>query len=80
MKTRCGNPNSDRFPFYGGRGINVCRRWLSFENFFRDMGQPPSKKHTLERVDNDGNYEPGNCVWATMKEQCKNRRPRGTST
>jgi len=73
MKTRCTNPNGDDFHLYGGRGISVCERWLnSFENFYADMGSRPEGT-TLDRKDPDGNYEPGNCRWATLAEQNSNR-------
>lgn len=70
MKGRVHNPNNKRFKFYGGRGITICQQWLdSFENFYRDMGQRPHPKLTLHRVNNNGNYCPENCVWATKKVQ-----------
>jgi len=75
IKNRCANENEPAFKNYGGRGIRVCVRWLdSFENFLLDVGRRPSAMHTLERVNNDGNYEPGNVRWATRTEQSRNRR------
>jgi len=74
MKTRCYNPNDSYYNRYGGRGIKVCGRWLnSFENFLEDMGKRPSPKHSIDRINNDGDYEPSNCKWATGVEQIRNR-------
>lgn len=67
-----------RDPYYVAFGIQVCERWTVFENFLTDMGERPSKKHSVDRVKNELGYFPGNCRWATAKEQANNRRPRGT--
>jgi hypothetical protein len=74
MKGRCFNTKNDSYNDYGGRGITVCEQWLKFENFLSDMGERPSADHSIERLDNDGNYEPGNCVWATIDKQSRNKR------
>lgn len=77
MIARCENPRKQHWAHYGGRGIRVCARWRkSFEAFFADMGRKPAPNHSIDRIDVDGNYEPGNCRWATQAEQIKNRRPR----
>lgn len=74
MIQRCTNPKRESWHLYGGRGIKVCERWRIFKDFAFDMGPRPSMKHTLDRMNPNGNYEPGNCRWATPKEQTETRR------
>jgi hypothetical protein len=74
MRQRCNNPRHKQYPEYGGRGIRVCARWEVFENFATDMGPRPPGDYSVERVDNDGDYEPQNCVWGTRVQQNNNSR------
>jgi hypothetical protein len=73
MRQRCFNPNCNDYKYYGARGITVCKRWLKFANFFADMGVRP-RGYTIDRINNDGNYTPKNCRWATHSQQMKNKR------
>ena|SRR5688572_24668095 len=74
MIQRCTNPNALNYKYYGGRGITVCERWMKFENFLEDMGERPAPDLSLDRINNDGNYEPSNCEWTFLEIQNSNRR------
>lgn len=81
MRSRCYNVRSKDFSYYGGRGIDICQRWMRGENgmsgfacFVADMGPKPSPEHSIDRINNDGHYEPGNCRWATSSQQRLNQR------
>ncbi len=81
MKGRCNNPNNNRYKHYGGRGIKVCVEWeCSFLQFYKDMGSKPSDDLSIDRINNDGNYEPNNCRWATIGEQNSNKRMQKTNS
>lgn len=79
MRQRCRNPRIPNYKDYGGRGIFVCERWRNFQLFYKDMGDPP-KGYSIDRIDNNGNYEPGNCRWASRKTQGLNKRTNRSTT
>ncbi len=74
MKFRCSNPKATGYHNWGGRGIRVCKSWQKFDNFYKDMGDPPSSKHRLDRKNNNGNYTKANCEWRTQRQQMRNMR------
>lgn len=74
MRIRCLYPKAANYQWYGGRGISICQRWSSFALFIEDVGPKPTPKHSLDRIDGNGNYEPSNCRWATQSDQLRNRR------
>jgi hypothetical protein len=74
MRQRCLDPNNNEYPNYGGRGIGFCVRWDEFQNFLDDMGKKPTLKHSIERLDNDADYGPANCIWADADTQANNKR------
>lgn len=73
IRQRCNNPNNSHYADYGGRGIKLCKRWHKFSNFLKDMGERPEGM-SVDRINNDGNYEPSNCQWATRIQQARNKR------
>jgi len=73
MKARCQNPKNHKYSAYGARGITVCERWQSFHGFLSDMGECPGTEYSIDRINNDGNYELGNCRWATVSQQMSNQ-------
>lgn len=80
MHRRCLYPSHTAYKWYGARGIIVCERWQTFENFLADMGPKPTPKHQIDRLDSNGNYEPGNCRWATAQQQQEHKRAWGTAS
>jgi hypothetical protein len=79
MKQRCNNERAKDYSYYGNRGITICSRWNVFANFLADMGEAPPGL-TIDRIDNNGDYEPGNCQWATRKQQARNTRANKITT
>ncbi len=74
MRTRCENPKATQWKWYGAKGVTVCERWKTFGLFLEDMGERPTPKHTLDRINGDLGYEPGNVQWSLQTEQCRNRK------
>lgn len=76
MVSRCTNESQNSYKYYGGRGVTICERWREFAAFYEDMGDPPANGYSIDRIDVNGDYEPGNCRWADQATQVRNRRPR----